>query len=106
MPASRGASYPQCTGGRRQCPPEDCGGPRGYAEFLVALRDPEHPEHETYREWIGAPFDPEEFKPSQVIFGDPDRRWRFAFLEHDGGVSEDELMVPTRNRRQAGISHP
>ncbi|MFT5144407.1 MAG: hypothetical protein ACI80V_000599 [Rhodothermales bacterium] len=99
MPVDKGETYPQCIGGRRQCPPEDCGGIGGYAEFLAGISDPQHPEHESYLAWLGAPFDPEAFDPSKVIFDDPDRRWRFAFLEDQGGVSEDDMVLPTRNRR-------
>ena len=29
--------------------------------MLEALESPEHPEHETYREWLGEEFNPEEF---------------------------------------------
>jgi hypothetical protein len=29
--------------------------------FLESIRDPGHPEHQMYREWIGGEFDPEEF---------------------------------------------
>ena len=43
------------------CPPEDCGGVYGYAEFLEAIRDPEHDQHDEMLEWIGGEFDPEEF---------------------------------------------
>lgn len=50
-----------CVGGRRHCPPDDCGGPWGYAEFLKAIRDPEHESHEELLEWAGGEFDPEEF---------------------------------------------
>jgi len=52
---------PRCIGGRRACPPEDCGGPGGYARMLQALRDPSDPEHETYAEWLGEEFDPDAF---------------------------------------------
>ncbi|MCW6008256.1 plasmid pRiA4b ORF-3 family protein [Micromonospora sp. CPCC 205371] len=50
--------YPACVGGARACPPEDVGGAFGYAEFLAAIRDPAHPEHESMRLWIGRAFDP------------------------------------------------
>ncbi len=33
----------------------------GYENFLEAIRDGNHEEHEEYLEWIGDEFDPEEF---------------------------------------------
>lgn len=53
--------YPRCLKGKRNCPPEDVGGPWGYADFLEALRNADHPEHEEYLAWIGGSFDPEAF---------------------------------------------
>jgi len=53
--------YPRCLDGARACPPEDCGGIYGYADFLEAIRDPNHEEHEEMLEWIGGEFNPEEF---------------------------------------------
>lgn len=53
--------YPVCLGGERHCPPEDCGGPGGYEDFLKAIRDRSHPEHREMLEWIGGAFDPEAF---------------------------------------------
>ncbi len=61
LPSDRRAPRPRCIGGRRACPPEDCGGPPGYDELLQALRDPRHPEHESYAEWGGPDFDPEAY---------------------------------------------
>lgn len=59
IPGDAGAEVPACLAGRRACPPEDCGGPWGYGDFLAAYGDPKHPEHETIREWAGPNFDPE-----------------------------------------------
>jgi len=42
-----------CLAGEYACPPDDCGGPRGYATMLEALADPESDEHGGYLEWIG-----------------------------------------------------
>jgi hypothetical protein len=57
-----GVRYPRCIGGARACPPEDCGGTGGYENFLAAIRDPRHEEHDEYLYWIGGEFDPEEFE--------------------------------------------
>lgn len=57
-----GAEHPGCVYGEGACPPEDCGGPCGYAETLAALADPHHPEHTAIRDWIGDPgFAPDRF---------------------------------------------
>jgi len=59
--SQKDVKYPRVTGGKRRCPPEDCGGPWGYADFLKAIRDPKHPEHKNMLEWIGGDFDSEYF---------------------------------------------
>jgi hypothetical protein len=61
LPPEPGMSYPRCVAGKRACPPEDVGGIGGYKEFLQAIRDPEHEEHEAMLEWAGGAFDPEAF---------------------------------------------
>lgn len=45
-----GGDAPGCVDGAGTCPPEDCGGPHGYAELLDALADRRHPEHQAMRE--------------------------------------------------------
>jgi hypothetical protein len=51
----------RCLKGRRRCPPEDCGGPWGYADLCEAIADPGHERHAELIEWTGNDFDPEEF---------------------------------------------
>ncbi|QDM15411.1 plasmid pRiA4b ORF-3 family protein [Tardiphaga sp. vice352] len=41
-----------------RCPPKDVGGAPGYAEYLDAISDPAHPEHEHMRIWGPERFDP------------------------------------------------
>jgi hypothetical protein len=60
----RGKRYPVCVEGSRACPPEDVGGTWGYQEFLEAITDPEHEDHEGLLEWAGGSFDPEAFDPA------------------------------------------
>ncbi len=61
--------------GKRACPPEDCGGVGGYYEFLAAISDPKHEEHQEKKEWaeeigyeVGNPAD---FDPASVFFPVP-----------------------------------
>lgn len=61
LPAEERYDYPRCTAGKRSCPPEDVGGPGGYAYFLEAIADPDQLEHERYLAWIGGAFDPQAF---------------------------------------------
>src|ERR1019366_5497111 len=55
-PAVEGQSYPVCIAGKRNCPPEDCGGVWGYEELLAILADPAHPEHAEQIDWTGEEF--------------------------------------------------
>ena len=54
-----GLLYPRLIEVSGRCPPEDCGGPWGYAEFLEAIKDPKHERHAELTEWIGDDFDPD-----------------------------------------------
>lgn len=62
IPIERG----MCIGGENACPPEDVGGPPGYEEFLAALADPKHSEHEDLKKWIGGSFDSAAFSVEEV----------------------------------------
>ncbi|MFJ3482616.1 plasmid pRiA4b ORF-3 family protein [Pseudomonas sp. NPDC090202] len=59
-----GATFPHlpyCLEGANACPPEDIGGPRGYAGFVEALADPRHPDHKEMKRMFRPPFEPTEF---------------------------------------------
>jgi hypothetical protein len=56
----------RCLDGENACPPEDVGGPGGYAEFLTAIADPRHDEHEQFLSWVGGSFDPAKFNITAV----------------------------------------
>lgn len=66
MTSAMGLRYSLCLAGERASPPEDCASVGGYANFLEAIRDPGHKEHEALRDWIGDAFDPESFDLNAV----------------------------------------
>jgi hypothetical protein len=66
LPPEPGAPYPICIGGKRQCPPEDCGGIPGYYNLLEAIRNPTHKEHEEMLDWLGGHYDPEAFSVEDI----------------------------------------
>jgi hypothetical protein len=61
MPQHVALKLAVCLGGEHACPPDDVGGPGGYAEFLLALADPGHEEHRDFMDWVGGSFDPAAF---------------------------------------------
>jgi hypothetical protein len=91
----KNVQYPLCTGGRRACPPEDCGGLDEYAAMLEILADPSHPDHAEILAWIGLEFTPDHFARHEVHFADPEQRLadNFAF-ESEAGEDADLLTGP------------
>jgi hypothetical protein len=53
--------YALCIAGERACPPEDCGGVSGFADFLEIIGNPEHEEYASMMEWLGKKYDPAAF---------------------------------------------
>lgn len=64
--AAPGVKYPRCTGGANACPPEDCGGPYGYADLLEILADPKHERREELQESFDEDFDPTYFNLDEI----------------------------------------
>lgn len=61
LPPDPAVRYPVCLAGARAGPPDDCGGPRGFENFLAAWSDASHSEHREMRDWAGEHYDPERF---------------------------------------------
>ncbi len=66
LPPDPGLKLPLCLDGATACPPKDVGGPPGYVDFLQAINDPAHEEHESMLEWCGGSFDPTAFRPVNI----------------------------------------
>jgi len=49
----------KCIGGERRCPPEDCGGIRGYYQILEILKNPGTDEYREMVTWLDGKTDPE-----------------------------------------------
>ena len=54
--------YPRLVEGEGRCPPENVGGPQGYAGFLEAVANPEHPGHADILDWHDGDFDPHDIE--------------------------------------------
>jgi len=67
LPKEKDIKYPICLAGKRQCPPEDCGGVWGFKD----LDSGKHPSQDHFESF----YDPtEEFDPQDVSFDDPKER--------------------------------
>ena len=102
LSAEENTFYPVCIGGRKKCPPEDCGGIPGYINMLSILDQPDHEEYESYITWLGGKFDPENFNVEFVNtllqrkkFGLPDPTDDDQILQYSGeyeGYSTNEMQ--------------
>ncbi len=58
--------YPACISGQRNAPPEDVGGAFGFEDFVEAMNDMKHPQHDDFIEWYGRFFDEMAFSKSKI----------------------------------------
>lgn len=68
LPPDPAAPPAQLLAGELACPPEDCGGPMGYADMMEIVATPDHPEYEDIMNWLG-PFDPMAFNLERAAKG-------------------------------------
>jgi hypothetical protein len=61
--------YPVLVAAKGACPPEDCGGPWGYAELKDILTNPSHEQHQDMLDWLGLNH-ASEFHPAAVATDD------------------------------------
>src|SRR4030043_2447042 len=89
---------PICLKGKRACPPEEVGGVGGYENFLKAIHDPKHEEHEDFLNWIGGEFEPETFDLDEVNvrLKRMGRGWSTEYLDpwsvHTHGMARQEFV--------------
>ena len=63
------AIYPRLVAGARRAPPEDVGGVTGFFDFLEAVLDPSHEDHEFMTGWYGGSFDPDDIEEDKIRSG-------------------------------------
>jgi Plasmid pRiA4b ORF-3-like protein len=52
--------------GKRRCPPEDCGGPPGYFDFIETISRKNSKKAKEALGWYGGPYDPNEIDVEQI----------------------------------------
>ena len=62
----KNGQIPRCIDGKRNCPPEDCGGTWGYYNLLKILSTPRHPERREMMEWLGSKYNPNYFNVNEI----------------------------------------
>ena len=66
IPKDKNMKYPICVDGKRNSPPEDCGGVGGYEDLIEIIKHPGTEELDDMINWLGGEYDPEEFNIDSV----------------------------------------
>ena len=64
--ADHSLMYPICIAGEMACPPEDCGGIRGFGDLLEILKNKKHQDYKDYKRWLPRGYDPTKFNLEKV----------------------------------------
>ena len=84
LPGDQEEPLPRCVKAVRQCPPEDVGGLPGFYDFLEAMEDAAHPEHDAMLQWRGGEwFDPDYVNLNQINEDLHERHALFAQYAYD-----------------------
>ena len=65
-PAAAEESYPASWAANADAPPEDCGGPPGYFEFIENIASKRGKKAKEALEWYGGPYDPDDIDERQI----------------------------------------
>lgn len=57
---------PYCITGKLNCPPEDCGGIKGFYEFVSIITNIRHKEFRAYFEWYRGFYNPEKYSTTAI----------------------------------------
>ena len=60
------AKYPRFLGGERRCPPEDCGGPPGYFDFIESIARKNGKKAKEALDWYAGLYDPDHIDEQQI----------------------------------------
>ena len=60
--AETGAKYPRFLGGESRCPPEDCGGPPGYFDFIENIARKNSKKAKEALAWYAGGYDPDDIE--------------------------------------------
>lgn len=58
LAVEKGTVYPNCAGGERAGPPEDCGGLEAFHDMLACIKEPDTDLGREWLDWLGPGYDP------------------------------------------------
>lgn len=91
--------YPTLLDGEGMAPPEDVGGPPGFAAFLEVYGDPTHPDNETTVAWAESQL----YRPldlamvNEILKAVKYKKTEWAFIDHENyNVKSDKYRMPNQ----------
>lgn len=66
LPKDTKITYPVCTGGKSNTPPEDCGGIYGFYDILEIIKDKNNEQREEMLDWLGEEYEANYFNLKEI----------------------------------------